>query len=1049
ERLWQAARDLNLDEAAKPRYADARTQLAARELELVRDLQAFEELTTTREALLERRRVLDADLERARRESAARRYTPDTDEHRRLSDRLAAIESDGRKLSDEIADIDAQLQRLRHDDPSPFRNSVSISLREKLVALDAQLARWRNTLTEIRSHRERLEACATDAQLDGQLGEQFSPINQATPRVALRALEAQVMESRRHFDTLLEGVDRYRGEHEDARNQLPQTLRLMQRELHEVCQQLSRYESLTASRAMKDQILQLSRCESEMRQSIERLIAERGELMRTIAGACKLSVDQVAVAYSDSCRCTDHPQLDSWLAAISSSADHSAQQYDPTVHLFRHDEMARLESRRVQAVARLEDCQREYREIDARLRRVGNLPVASLPADRSEEAVLRELDQVSEELLRLERRDRVRVELAEVRRRLQQLPCEIEDVDSLRGRYQRHLAGLIGERSTRPRQTSLSNGSYRRFDAGHFDKGHFDASPFGGAGFAAPHFDSLAGHSGELHDTNFGNGFDAAFEPSFDAEPGKGRFREVALRLAIAELLTARGHAIPLVLDQTLDDLVTPERLTAVRYLASVAELSKLQIVALTDDQGLMEAVRAVHGNVVPMVVSRALHSEQQPSELDVNRQLLGYANDFEADKWSEPVAAAHHPVNPPRAEVKGHGPLTERSDIEHIPSVGARAATRLRALGIDTVRDLLEADYGWLIENARLEGIPSEAIDTWQSEARLLCAMPQLRPFDARVLAGAGVRDHRQLAEMHPSRLLEYVEDFLATDRGRRIMRSGTTYELSRITAWIASAKRGGADRAGAVRRGSEPSDASHDAAPHNSFGDPSRGVRPRGGRPRTERPQHRDESIPTYQIVERDDQSHEEDRIAAPRAERRRSRRQRGERPAAARPASAEAAATSGSEDNGTPGRRFYLDPSNPVVEAPSIGPNLAQRLSKLNISTVEQLLAANAEDLARDLDQPRINGNIVRAWQEQARLVCRIPNLRGHDAQILVACGVTSPEALARMEAGALLKKASAFVNSTQGQRVLRGSDAPDLEEVQNWIRWASHSRTLLAA
>jgi hypothetical protein len=98
---------------------------------------------------------------------------------------------------------------------------------------------------------------------------------------------------------------------------------------------------------------------------------------------------------------------------------------------------------------------------------------------------------------------------------------------------------------------------------------------------------------------------------------------------------------------------------------------------------------------------------------------------------------------------------------------------------------------------------------------------------------------------------------------------------------------------------------------------------------------------------------------------------------------------------------------------------------------------------------LGQPRVTGTVIRAWQDQARLVCRIPNLRGHDAQILVACGVTTPEALCRMDPTALLAQASAFSSSTQGQRVLRGSQAPDLEEVKEWISWAAQSRALMAA
>ncbi len=96
-----------------------------------------------------------------------------------------------------------------------------------------------------------------------------------------------------------------------------------------------------------------------------------------------------------------------------------------------------------------------------------------------------------------------------------------------------------------------------------------------------------------------------------------------------------------------------------------------------------------------------------------------------------------------------------------------------------------------------------------------------------------------------------------------------------------------------------------------------------------------------------------------------------------------------------------KFYLELSSPVVDAPSIGGSMAKSLEDVGVVTVNDLLAADAEDLATDLGQPRVTGSVIRAWQDQSRLVCRIPNLRGHDAQILVACGITTPEALNRME------------------------------------------------
>lgn len=1011
DRLREVARQLNLDLPSRPQFADERLRLSTREQELIAQLQPLEGLTSTREGLMARRRQLESDLDRARRDSIGRHYAPTTDEHHRLSDRLSVLRRDAQKLRDEIAELDAAMLNATRAPATAgqthARSAQEISYRERLVALDAQLARWRSTLSEIRTHRERLEALATDAQLNGQLGEQFSPINQATPRLALRALEAQIVEARRHFDALLEGVDRYRSAGDDARNELPQTLRLMQRELHEVCQQLSRHESLTSNRATQEQILQLSRCESEMRIAIERLISERGELLRSIATACHLSADQVTVAFSDNCRCADHPALDAWLNAISppGAAALSGSAFDQVPAGMLHsleatassDQLGRIASRRSAAVLHLQDCEREERETENRLHRLGVAPVPAALEDRVEADLLRQLDEVAEELLRLETRDRLRVDLNDVRRRLQQLPREEEDSSSFRGRYLMHAAGLTGRNLDAPR--------------GHWVNG---------------------------------NGDTRALE--LDIEQRLGRLHEIALRLAIVELLAAGEAGIPLVLDQTLDQLDGPQRLTAVRYLASVCESRRVQVVALTEDPAVAETIKAARGTVVPMIFSRTIPAAPAPYEFDVNRQLLAYANDFEADKWGQPDAVR---ATSPRGDAKRPFVLTERSQIEDVPSIGPLAAARLRALGIDRVADLLDSDHHWIADNARLDGITADTILAWQSEASLLCAMPQLRPFDARVLAGAGVRDQRQLAEMHPSRLLERVERFLATERGRQIMRSGSTYELSRITAWIASAKRGGSQ-----------SHSDEDVSTEPPFGVEPDSRRRSARRGSFQRNDQAHDSTAPYHIVQRDDAQGTADG-QAPRGGRR-PRRDRPDRlDRADRPARAaydERPTRGGDSDRQRRGTarggqggadHFHLELNSPVVDAPSIGASMAGQLETLGVRTVADLLAADVDRLARDLGVPRINGVVIRNWQDQARLVCRIPNLRGHDAQILVGCGVTSPEALAQLEPAKLLAQATGLAQSPKGQRILRGSQAPDLAEVTDWIQWSGHSRTLRAA
>ncbi len=125
------------------------------------------------------------------------------------------------------------------------------------------------------------------------------------------------------------------------------------------------------------------------------------------------------------------------------------------------------------------------------------------------------------------------------------------------------------------------------------------------------------------------------------------------------------------------------------------------------------------------------------------------------------------------------------------------------------------------------------------------------------------------------------------------------------------------------------------------------------------------------------------------------------------------------------------------------------MAERLHGIGVETVDDLLAFEPATLAAELDHRRVDADTVLQWQQQAALVCRIPMLRGHDAQLLVAAEVTTPEELAQSDADDLFAIVDAIARSSDGKRMLRGGNPPDLNEVKDWIRWASHQRSFRAA
>ncbi len=144
-----------------------------------------------------------------------------------------------------------------------------------------------------------------------------------------------------------------------------------------------------------------------------------------------------------------------------------------------------------------------------------------------------------------------------------------------------------------------------------------------------------------------------------------------------------------------------------------------------------------------------------------------------------------------------------------------------------------------------------------------------------------------------------------------------------------------------------------------------------------------------------------------------------------------------------------RYYLDMSSDIEAGPSIGPKTAEHFYGIGIRTVRELLAADPDETASKIENRRISANTVRQWQQQAALVCQVPELRGHDAQLLVACDVSEAAELANQDADRLFAKIDKFVETKAGMRVLRNGSRPTADEVRQWVRYAKQYRQLRAA
>ncbi|TWU29244.1 DUF4332 domain-containing protein [Bythopirellula polymerisocia] len=144
-----------------------------------------------------------------------------------------------------------------------------------------------------------------------------------------------------------------------------------------------------------------------------------------------------------------------------------------------------------------------------------------------------------------------------------------------------------------------------------------------------------------------------------------------------------------------------------------------------------------------------------------------------------------------------------------------------------------------------------------------------------------------------------------------------------------------------------------------------------------------------------------------------------------------------------------RYFLSLESDVEDAPSIGPKTAEHLERVGIRTVADLLNANAAATTAELELGHVTETKIAEWQHQARLVCQIPELRSYAAQLLVACGFTSPEQIAAIPAEELVRQVRKLCKTKQGLRILRTTDAPSAGKIKRWAANAVHRRPLEAA
>ena len=352
---------------------------------------------------------------------------------------------------------------------------------------------------------------------------------------------------------------------------------------------------------------------------------------------------------------------------------------------------------------------------------------------------------------------------------------------------------------------------------------------------------------------------------------------------------------------------------------------------------------------------------------------------------------------------------LSENSSFSDFPVLAANTSALFSRIGIHSIGDLLAADATETAQQLDHEGISFETVQLWQIHMGLMCHVPNLTLDDAQVLAASGIDSPDDLFDADLDALLRSIEDFLRSDSGRRFSHSRSHYSRSQLGSWQ-TGSRNYRDR---WQRSSR----------RYSDWQSRRSRRSNGPSRRTSKRQHTER-----QHTERQRTEHQNSERQNP---------ERGPR------------TSTRTQSKANRPRRFYLSLEQDVEDAPSIGPKTATRLAKAGIRTVADLLSADPDSTATELDVSHIKAETIATWQHQARLVCQIPELRGYGAQLLVGCGMTQPDQIARTGANELVTQVLSFCETKEGQRILRSGDAPEREKIAEWVELAGHSRSLEAA
>jgi predicted flap endonuclease-1-like 5' DNA nuclease len=268
-----------------------------------------------------------------------------------------------------------------------------------------------------------------------------------------------------------------------------------------------------------------------------------------------------------------------------------------------------------------------------------------------------------------------------------------------------------------------------------------------------------------------------------------------SLHARVLERIIEESGARPPQVNLTLDTLFTGLKVPIRKILAAIEDGEERKLVAamyeeftltgkvrntLPDDD---REVRALYASEVLKVPLSELDCAW-PRETGLAHTPAGKASKTPAPKTprAPKTEAAAAPIS---------RRLTPEDDIVEAPSIGPKTAARLKAIGIETIAQLLAAYPEPTARALDVSHITTATITEWQAQARMVCDAPGLTGTAAQILVGSGVTTAELLAAADPAELQDKVRAVCASNAGERLLRGGKAPEAAAIAAWIETARR------------------------------------------------------------------------------------------------------------------------------------------------------------------------------------------------------------------------------------------------------------------